>query len=52
MTKEEELLAELLAVNEELQGVLRVYDDLVRVGLEKDAEDRSRQDYRMDRAVS
>jgi hypothetical protein len=52
MTKEEELLAELLSVNEELQAVLRVYDDLVRIEQERDAEERSRHDFRMDRAVS
>ncbi|EIN05886.1 hypothetical protein PUNSTDRAFT_91523 [Punctularia strigosozonata HHB-11173 SS5] len=50
ITREEELLAELLFVNEELLAVLRVYDDLVRLGQERDAEERSRYDFRMDRA--
>lgn len=51
LTPEEQLLADLLAANEELMEALRVYDDLERVGLEREAEERSRKEIRMDRSV-
>ncbi|KAJ7656692.1 hypothetical protein B0H17DRAFT_1337923 [Mycena rosella] len=47
-TREEELLAELLAANEELIEALKLYDDLKRVAIEREAEDRSRKEVRMD----
>ncbi|KAI0920434.1 hypothetical protein AcW1_002174 [Taiwanofungus camphoratus] len=50
LTPEEQLLADLLAANEELMEALRVYDDLERVGLEREAEERSRKEIRMDRS--
>ncbi|EPQ55785.1 hypothetical protein GLOTRDRAFT_60574 [Gloeophyllum trabeum ATCC 11539] len=49
-TPEEQLLAALLEANEELQEALRLYDDLERVGLERQAEERSRKEVRMDRS--
>lgn len=51
-TAEEKLLAALLGANEELLEALRLYDDLERVGIERDAEERSRKETRMDRSVS
>lgn len=50
-TVEEQLLAALLAANEQLLEALRVYEDLERVAMERKAEDRSRRDVRMDRQV-
>ncbi|KAJ6524512.1 hypothetical protein B0H19DRAFT_1008224 [Mycena capillaripes] len=44
-----ELLVDLLAANEQLLWTLKLYDDLKRVALEREAEDRSRQEVRMDR---
>ena len=52
LTTEEKLLAAILAANEELLEALRLYDDLERVGIERDAEERSKRDIRMDRSVS
>lgn len=52
LTIEEQLLAELLAANEDLLGALRVYEDLERLSIEREAEAISRRDTRMDRAVS
>lgn len=52
LTKEERLLADLLAANEALVEVLKVYDDLERVAIERKTEDRSRREVRMDRRVS
>ncbi|OBZ74920.1 TOM1-like protein 2 [Grifola frondosa] len=49
LTTEEKLLAALLAANEELLEALRLYDDLERVGIERDAEERSKKETRMDR---
>ncbi|KAJ7312515.1 hypothetical protein DFH08DRAFT_973584 [Mycena albidolilacea] len=40
---EEELLADLLAVNEQLLEALKLYDDLKRVALEREVENRSRE---------
>ena len=51
-TQEEKLLAELLKANEELTDALRQYDDLERVGIEWDAEERSKKETRIDRSVS
>jgi hypothetical protein len=52
LTIEEQLLAELLRSNEELLDVLRQYQDLERIGIEREAEERSRKETRMDRTVS
>ena len=52
LTQEEQLLAALLAANEDLMEALRLYDDLERVGIEREAEERSRKETRMDRNVS
>lgn len=49
LTVEEELLAALLAANEALLEALRLYDDLERVAVEREAEEISRRDVRMDR---
>jgi hypothetical protein len=51
LTAEEQLLAALLAANEELLEALRVYDDLERVGAERMVEERSRKEVREDRTV-
>lgn len=51
LTQEEQLLAALLAANEDLMEALRLYDDLERVGMEREAEERSRKETRMDRSV-
>lgn len=51
-TVEEELLAALLAANGVLQEALRSYDDLERVAVERQAEEISRRDVKMDRRVS
>ncbi|KAJ4481063.1 hypothetical protein J3R30DRAFT_2398111 [Lentinula aciculospora] len=48
-TTEEKLLAALLEANEELLGALGQYDDLERVALERQAEEKSRKEVRMDR---
>ncbi|KAH9916215.1 uncharacterized protein B0H18DRAFT_1038853 [Fomitopsis serialis] len=50
LTQEEQLLAALLAANEDLMEALRLYDDLERVGMEREAEERSRKETRMDRS--
>ncbi|KAI0668846.1 hypothetical protein C8Q78DRAFT_212551 [Trametes maxima] len=49
LTTEEKLLAAILAANEELLEALRQYDDLERVGIERDAQERSKKETRMDR---
>lgn len=51
LTVEERLLAELLAANEELTAALMQYDDLERVGIERDTEERSKKETRIDRNV-
>lgn len=51
LTIEEELLAALLASNEALLEALRLYDDLERVAVERQAEEISRRDVKMDRRV-
>ena len=52
LTREEELLAALLHSNEQLTEALRMYDDLERVGIEREAEERSKQETRIDRSGS
>ena len=51
LTQEEHLLAELLDANEALTGVLLMYDDIERIGIEREAEERSRREVRVDRSV-
>lgn len=51
LTIEERLLAALLGANEDLLEALRVYDDLERVAVEREAEEISRRDIKMDRSV-
>lgn len=48
-TEAEKLLAAILRTNGELQDALRMYEDLTRVGLERQAEEKSKYDWRMDR---
>ncbi|PBK71749.1 hypothetical protein ARMSODRAFT_954590 [Armillaria solidipes] len=48
VTTEERLLAALLGANAEIADALQQYDDLERVGLEREAEENSRRDVRMD----
>jgi hypothetical protein len=48
---EEELLAALLESNEDLLQALSLYDDIERVAVEREAEEISRRDVRMDRRV-
>lgn len=50
-TPEERLLAALLGANEDLIEALRMYDDLERIAAEREAEERSRKETRMDRTV-
>lgn len=52
LTPEEQLLGSLLEANEALTSVLRVYDDIERIGIEREAVERSRQEIRLDRSVS
>ncbi|KAJ7719631.1 hypothetical protein DFH07DRAFT_1009170 [Mycena maculata] len=47
-TREEDLLADLLAANAHLLGALDLYKDLERVAVEREAEARSRVEVRMD----
>ena len=51
LTPEEYLLGTLLEAHETLTSVLRVHDDLERIGIEREAMERSRQKNRLDRAV-
>ena len=51
LTPEEQLLGALLEANESLTSVLRVYDDIERIGIEREAMERSRQETRLDRSV-
>ncbi len=48
---EENLLAALLGANAEIVEALKQYDDLERVGMEREAEELSRRDVRMDPRV-
>ncbi|KAJ2965457.1 hypothetical protein NUW54_g14113 [Trametes sanguinea] len=50
LTTEEKLLDAILKANEELLEALRQYDDLERVGIERDAQERSKKEIRMDRS--
>jgi hypothetical protein len=52
LTPEEQLLGALLEANEALTSVLRVYEDIERIGIEREAMERSRQETRLDRSVS
>jgi len=52
LTPEEQLLGSLLEANEALTSVLRVYEDIERIGIEREAMERSRQETRLDRSVS
>ena len=51
LTPEEQLLGAILEANEALTSVLRVYDDIERIGIEREAVERSRQETRLDRSV-
>lgn len=51
-TPEEQLLGALLEANEALTSVLRVHEEIERIGIEREAMERSRQDTRLDRSVS
>lgn len=52
LTVEEELLALLLSANESLVEAMNLHNDLERVGIEREAEEISRRDTRMDRRTS
>ena len=52
MTAEENLLAALLAANAEIIDALQQYDDLERVGMEREAQELSKRDVRMDTRAS
>ena len=52
LTQEEKLLGALLGANEALTSVLRMHDDIERIGIERQALERSRQEVRLDRSVS
>ncbi|KAJ7222469.1 hypothetical protein GGX14DRAFT_428833 [Mycena pura] len=47
-TREEDLFGELLIANEQLLEALKLYDDLKRVAVERETEDRSRREVRLD----
>ena len=49
LTVEEKLLAALLAANAELLEVLRQWEDLNRLAIERKIEDRSRRDVRINK---
>ena len=51
-TVEEALLAALLMANADLVEALKQYDDLERVAIERQTEERSRKEVRMERKVS
>lgn len=51
-TPEEQLLGALLEAHETLCSVLRMYDDIERIGIERETMERSRQETRLDRSVS
>ena len=51
LTPEEYLLGTLLEANEALTSVLRVHDDIDRIGIEREAQKRSRQEILLDRSV-
>lgn len=54
-TEEEDLLAELLAANQELVDAFRVYDEIEQLGVaereEREVQERSRVETRLDRTV-
>ena len=47
LTVEEQLLAALLSANEDLTGALRVYEELERLRIEKETQERSKKETRM-----
>lgn len=49
LTEEEKLLAALLAANAELLEVLRQWEDLNRLAMERKMEDRSKRDVRINK---
>jgi hypothetical protein len=51
-TVEENLLASLLAANADLIEALKQYDDLERVAIERQTEELSRKEVRMERQVN
>jgi hypothetical protein len=51
LTPEEQLLGELLEANGALTSVIRDYDDIERIGIERETLERSRQEVRLDRSV-
>ena len=51
-TVEEALLASLLMANADLLEALKQYDDLERVAIERQTEERSRREVRMERKVN
>jgi hypothetical protein len=51
-TDAEKLLSAILTANSALQEALNMYDDLKRVGIEQQAEEQSKKEWRMDRRVS
>lgn len=51
LTPEEQLLGALLEANGALTSVLRDYDDIERIGIERETLERSRQEIRLDRSV-
>ncbi|KAF8267754.1 hypothetical protein EI94DRAFT_1729519 [Lactarius quietus] len=50
ITPEEQLLGDLLEANGALISVLRDYDDIERIGIERETLERSRQEVRLDRS--
>lgn len=50
-TPEEKLLDALLAANTEIMDALQQYEDMEQIGREREAEDRSRKETRMNRQV-
>ena len=44
---EEQLLAALLSANEQLTEALKMYEDLERIKMERDVEERSRKETKM-----
>lgn len=51
LTVEEQLLAALLSANEDLTGALRVYEELERLKIERETEERSKKETRMGHRV-
>ncbi len=51
LTPEEQLLGALLEANGALTSVLQDYDEIERIGIERETLERSRQEVRLDRSV-